>query len=152
MSNATLAGAGSTGVETADTLTANALVVGAGTKDIAITNTFMVEGTVTTISNVTGDVITLALGGTPAGYRLEAIVQGFVSTPHAPGWSIMGCARTTGAASAVIGTPGISGESDGLLTVAVAFIASGNNIIVRVTGENALTINWRASLKYISEE
>lgn len=154
MSNATLGGSGGGGsgdVVANGTLTDNALIIGDGSTTVQASNQLLAEGTAQTVGNVTADVITLDLGGSAAGYRLEAMVVGFESTtPAAPDFSIRGGARTTGAASAVIGTPTKEGEGDTLTETDVEFIASGNNLIVRVTGETGLTINWRASMRYIS--
>lgn len=152
MSNASLSIGRANGVETSDTLTANALMVGSGGKDIAITDTYLIEGTAQTVGAVTGDVITLNLGGTAAGYRLEAMVTSFeATTPAAPGYSVRASVRTDGTSATVIGVQTQEGEADGLTTVDANFVASGNNIILRVDGEAGLTIDWRASLRYISQ-
>ena len=152
MSNATLSADGVSGneVTTSDTLTANALVKGNGTKDIVVTDTFLLEGTGQTISNVTDDLITFALGGSAKAYRIEGKVIGFESTtPAGPGWSFFGCVRTDGASATVIGTPTIMGEQDTLTDTQMEIVASSGDIIIRVTGETSLTVDWACSMEYI---
>lgn len=154
MSNATLnspAGGGS-GVTTSDTLTAGALMVGSGGSAVAITNTFLAEGTGSTTGAVTDDLITLTLSGSATAYRFEIYVVGFEATgPGACGYSITGTVRTTGAAATVVGTPDKNTDEDAALAGADCnLVASSNTAIIRVTGVAALTINWRTSINYIN--
>lgn len=133
------------------TLTSNSIIIGQGTSVVAASDTFLLEGTGQTVGNVTADLITIALGASPAGYRMESFVIGFESTtPASPCYSLRGGSKTDGAAASVTGTPTKEGEMDSLTEVDVDFVASSGNIIVRVTGETGLTINWRASLRYVS--
>lgn len=152
MSNATLSGAGAAGVETNDTLTENALMVGAGGKDIAITNTFLVEGTGSTSGAVTDDLVTVTLSGSATAYRFEIYAVGFEATgPAAAGYSITGSIRTDGATATLVGTPDKNNDEDASLAAADCnLVVSGNTAIVRATGVAALDINWRTSVQYIS--
>jgi len=103
-----------------------------------------------TIGAVNDDVLTLDLGGTAGGYILEAEIIGFESSGPAIGWiKLVGGARTTGAASTVVGTTGKDiGCDTSLDGITAQYVASGNDIIVRVTGVVALTINWKVKLTY----
>lgn len=111
----------------------------------------IVEGTATTSGAVTGDLITLALGGTAATYTINALIAGFESTtPAGAGYKVLGIVRTDGATATVVGVPDVNGDEEAALTGADAnIVASGNNAIVRVTGVALLDINWVASAQFI---
>jgi len=108
-------------------------------------------GTGQTVGNVTADIITLAAGATPGVYTIEATVAGFESAgPTGAGYQLFGVVRTTGAAATIVSTITTNAKEEAALASADAtIVVSGNNIIVRVTGVVARTINWVASLKYI---
>jgi len=122
----------------------------AGTNTITISLDNANEGTTSTVGAVTGDVITIALGATPATYTLEARISGFESTtPAGCGYQIFGVVRTDGAAATLIGTPDVIVNEEAALTTADAdLVVSGNNAIFRVTGVAGLTVNWRGFSLY----
>lgn len=105
------------------------------------------KGTGQTIGAVTADLITIPLGATPTTYTIEAKVAGFeATTPAGNGYNLICVARTTGIASSVVGVEDKYVAEDAALAGCDAnFVASGNDIIVRVTGVAGLTINWAAS-------
>lgn len=117
--------------------------VGSGnTVTLRLTN--RLQGTGSTTGAVTADIITFSLGATPGVYAVEFRLSAFESTtPAGLGYSIFAAVRTTGAAASLIGTPDfIESEEAALVAADADIIASGNNIIVRVTGVAGLTINW----------
>jgi len=105
------------------------------------------EGTGSTVGAVTTDLITIALGATPTTYTIEAKVAGFESTtPAGCGYDIVCSARTTGAAATIINLQDkYNTEEAALVSCDANFVASGNNVILRVTGTAGLTVNWKAS-------
>lgn len=104
------------------------------------------EGTVTTVGNVTANVLTLALGGTPATFTFEARIAAFeATTPAGVGYQLFGVVRTTGAAATIIGTPDVISNEEAALTGAdIDFTAAGNTVSIVVEGVAGLTMNWRA--------
>lgn len=127
-------------------------VVGTGTSnevDVVITN--RLQGTGTTVGATTADLVTFDLGATPATYVVEANFAAFESTtPAGAGYSLFGTIRTTGAAASLVGTPDkINNENAALIPSNADIIASGNNLILRVTGTAALTVNWSTVGYYV---
>lgn len=119
------------------------------TVNVVLTN--RLQGTGSTSGAVDDDIITFNLGATPGTYQLQIDIVGFESsTPAGAGYQIIAAARTTGAAAFVIGSPDFTVNEDAALTTADAdVIASGNTIIVRVTGVALLNINWNAVATYV---
>lgn len=120
------------------------------TNTITFTQDTANEGTVTTIGAVTGDVITIALGATPATYAIEARISAFESTtPAGAGYQLFGSVRTTGAAAVLIGTPDfVVNEEAALVAADVDLVVAANNAIIRVTGVAGLTIHWKSFALY----
>lgn len=119
------------------------------TETILLTN--RLQGTTSTVGAANGDVITFSLGATPSSYKFFFNLTGFDAiTPSCGGYAIDATARTTGAAATVIQTP--DGDEDEDVAFANAdwtVVASGNNIILRVTGVAGLTISWSAVGYYV---
>lgn len=130
-------------------------VVGTGTSnevDIVLTNRMQGTGNTTGVGVTTVDLITFPLGLTPATFVIDANICAFnASTPAGAGYSIFGTVRTTGAAASLVGTPDkINNEDAAVVAAAVDIIVSGNNMIVRATGVNGLSINWSAVATYVT--
>lgn len=121
---------------------------GGNTLTVQLTN--RLQGNTTTVGAVTGNVVTFALGATPGTYAVEARISGFESiTPAGVGYSLFGSIRTTGAAATIVGTVDrINNEEAALVAATATMIASGNNLIIQVTGVAGLTINWSAVALY----
>jgi hypothetical protein len=119
-----------------------------GTNTITITIDGLSQGTGQTIGAVTADLITVNLGAIPTTYVFEAKVAGFEgTTPASAGYSLICVARTTGAASSIIGVQDkYVAESPALVPSDANFVAVGNTIVVRALGTAGLTVNWSASL------
>lgn len=107
-----------------------------------------VNGAITTVGAVNGNVITVPLGSIPGTYAIEARVASFnASTPAGAGYEIFGAVRTTGAAAVLVGSPDVIANEEAALAAADAdLIVSGNNAIIQVTGVAGLTIDWAATL------
>lgn len=108
------------------------------------------NGQIQTVGAVTGDAITLALGGAAAVYTLEARVAALESgTPAGAGFQIFGTVRTDGATATLVGVPDVVSNTEAALNATSAtIVVSGNNAIVQVTGDTGLTIDWEADLQY----
>jgi hypothetical protein len=115
-----------------------------GSQNHYVEFTNRLQGTTTTVGAVTGNLITFTLGATPGTYAVEVRISGFESTtPAGVGYSLFGSIRTTGAAASIIGTVDrINNEEAALAAATATMIASGNDLIVQVTGVAALSINW----------
>ena len=122
-----------------------------GLNILTIQTTNRLQGIVTTVGAVTGDAITFALGATPGSYSFEFNIAGFESTtPAGLAYTLTNGARTTGAAATILGTSDLIINREAALATATAdLIASGNNVIVRITGVAGLTLNWRVLGTYI---
>lgn len=109
-------------------------------------------GTVTTVGATSADVLTLALGNTASVYSLDILIEGFDSvTPAGVAYAITGGVRTTGSAATLIGSPMIDAfEESALGAASVSLIASGNNLLVSVTGVAGSTIAWKARVSYLN--
>ena len=106
--------------------------------------------TVTTVSNTTGNLITVALGATPATYQFQAQVKGFDSTtPAGVGYNVYGTFRTNGTTATLIGNQDIFNEDTALQDADAYFIASGNNAILQVLGQSTKTIVWVGAIQVI---
>lgn len=108
-------------------------------------------GAGSTVGAVTADLITLGLGAAAGAYHIVAQVVGFESTgPSGTAYWTLGAVKTTGVAATEIGTQQETYVEDAALAATdLDIVASGNNVIVRVTGVVGLTIDWRATLNYI---
>jgi len=123
-----------------------------GTNTITISLDNSQVDTGQTIGAVTDDICVLNLGATPATYTIEAKVAGFESTtPASAGYDLLCVARTTGAAASLVGFPDKFNREEAALAASTAdFVAVGNTIVIRVTGTAGLTINWRATISYVT--
>lgn len=107
-----------------------------------LTNRF--SGSATTVGATTADVITFALGATPASFFFNFTTAVFnASTPAAAGYDTYTTLITDGVTATVIGdTDAIVHESAALIATNAELVASGNNAIFRATGVAGLTIDW----------
>lgn len=107
-----------------------------------------VNGTGETIGAVTTDLITYAVPAN-SNVSFKARVQMFEATPAGGAIEINGSfSRAAGAPAADNVTVSLSSIlAATLATAAVAFVISGNNIVVRATGIALKTIEWHAEGK-----
>lgn len=123
---------------------------GSNTLTVQLTN--RLQGTTSTVGLTNSDIITFSLGATPAAFKFHFEVTAFESTtPAGLGYSIEASARTTGAAATIISTPDADEDEDVVLENEAdwSVVASGNNVILRVTGVTGFTLNWSAVGYYI---
>lgn len=116
---------------------------------IYLTNRRVDSGSVT--GAVTQDLFTQDLGGVPGTYNFQVYVTGYeATTPASCAYTVFGSARTDGATATIIVTQDIiSDEDPALLLADFQLVASGNNLIARVTGVAGLTINYKVLATYI---
>lgn len=129
-------------------------VVGTGVGnevDVVITNRIRGTGNTTGVGITTVDLYTFPLGATPGAYNFESKIVGYnASGPNATGFTIIGTVRTTGASGTLVSIPDETFIDDIALVAAdVDMVISGNNLIIRCTGINGLSINWNVLTTYI---
>jgi len=109
------------------------------------------EGSVTTTDATPTTLISFAAAATPVVYNFEARVAGFNTTDIAGGaYVVIAGARTTGAAATVFISPEFTVVEEANMAASdIDIVASGNNIIVQVTGIAGKTINWSGTLTYV---
>ena len=140
---------GSLTTNSANGITATANPNGSANMVINLTN--RLAGNTTTAGAVTGNVITFGLGASVASYRFSFDVVGRdTATGDTVGYTVFGSAKTSGAAASIVATPFIDNDEDAsLLAASINLIASGNNVILQVTGVAARTISFRAVGEYV---
>ena len=116
---------------------------GLNTLTVQLTNRLTGSGTSTNATPL--DLITFALSGSAAAYRLNFDVVGrHITTGDSVGYNVQGTIKTNGVAATLVETPYIDNDEDAFLIAAdISLLASGNNAILRVTGIPAvgITIN-----------
>lgn len=116
---------------------------GPGTIDLSVTST--ISGTATSVNGSTEDLITLALGASPACYRFTFNIAGRdTATNDCVGYSLEGTVKTDGAVAAVVASPFTDNDEDApLIAASIDLVASLNNAILQVTGVTAKTIVYK---------
>ena len=99
------------------------------------------------VGATTSDLVTLAAGATPGTYTFDIRGSAFESTtPAGAGFHIRGSARTTGAATSLIGSPDMITNKDAALAASnLDIVVSANNIIVQATGVAGLTTSFNTT-------
>jgi hypothetical protein len=117
--------------------------------EIALTNRLV--GTASSVNASVEDIITFTLGATDLVYRFWFYIAGRdTATGDGVGYTIEGSVRTDGAAATVISVPNQDNDEDASLILATAdLVASGNDIILQVTGVAGQTISYRAVGNYL---
>jgi hypothetical protein len=100
------------------------------------------------------DIITFALAsGTPTAYQFQfQIVGRDTGTGDSLGYTVFSAAKTDGTTSTIIETPYIDIDQDSSLIsggATATFIASGNNVILQVSGVMGHEITYKALGTYI---
>jgi hypothetical protein len=95
--------------------------------------------------------VTFALGGSARTFLFNFNVAGFESsTPASAGFNTYTTVRTDGATATIVDdTDAITHTDSALTSTKAEVIASGNNAILRVTGEAGLTVSWTTVGTYI---
>lgn len=117
--------------------------------EIVLTN--RLTGTATSTNASAEDLITFTLGATPLVYRFWFYISGRdTGTGDGLGYSVEGSAKTDGAVATIISVPNQDNDEDpSLVSATVSLIASGNDVILRVTGVTSQTISYKAVGYYI---
>lgn len=104
-----------------------------------------------TIGAVTADIITLALGAVATTRIVEAKIVGFNAiTPAGCAYNLICGVRTTGAAGTIINVQDkYNAEEAATAGCDANFVVVGNNLIVRVTGQVGLTIDWKVEAHWM---
>jgi hypothetical protein len=139
---------GSTTANNANGIRVVANPTGSNNEVVQLTN--RETGTTTTAGATSSNVLTLPLGAVPGVYTFDISIAGFnASTPAGCGFTIVGSARTTGAAATLVPTQAVDHFEEAALIGCTALLAvSGNNAVVTVTGVPLLNIDWNGVLNY----
>lgn len=118
------------------------------TLNVVLTN--RATGTVTTPADALTTIITLPLGATPATYMVYGNVQAFnSSTPAGGSYAFAGAVRTDGASATLISAAYHDEFEEAALALSDIFLnVSGNNALLQVQGDPALSINWNSLLEF----
>jgi hypothetical protein len=98
------------------------------------------------------DLITFPLSTAgAASYRFNLDVVGReTTTGDTVGYSVEGTAKTNGVTASMVATPFIDNDEDAsLITANIDLIASGNNVILRVSSAAGTTITYKAVGTYV---
>lgn len=125
---------------------------GSNTLTVQLTN--RITGSATVVGAVTGDVVTFPLSASPSVYRFNFLITGRctagTSSGEGLGYTVDGSIRTDGTTATIISTPDIDADEDASLTLAlIAASASGNNLVIVVTGVAGQTISYKAVGYYV---
>lgn len=130
---------------------ANGILSTGSSNVVTILLTNRLQGTSQTIGAVTSNIVTFSLGATPATYVIESNFCAFEpTTPAGAGYSVFGTVRTDGTTAFLVGTPDkITNEDTALIACDVAYVVSGNNVILQSLGATGLTIDWSVVGYYV---
>jgi len=119
--------------------------------EVSIYLTNRLQGAAPTAGHTTADLVTFNLGAVPGAYNFELKVIGFnASTPAASGFTVLGTMRTNGIAATLVAIPDETVVEDvAMIDCDVDMVASGNNLIIRVTGVSGLIIDWNVVATYV---
>lgn len=108
-------------------------------------------GTGQTIGAVTDDIISLPLGAVATTRIVEAKIVGFDAvTPSGCAYNLICGVRTTGLAGTIINVQDkYNAEEAATAGCDASFVVVGNNIVVRVTGQAGLTIDWKVEAHWM---
>ena len=123
---------------------------GAGdTLTVSLSNRLQATGS--TVGAVTADIITFALGATPAVFTFDFSIKGFSSaTSEGCGYTLVGSVKTDGASATLLPNQALDNFEEGAcVACTAAIVVSGNNAIIRVNGAAGLTIQWAATGTYV---
>lgn len=109
------------------------------------------EGSVTTSNATPTTLISFAAAGSATVYNFEARVTAFDATDVAGGaYVVIAGARTTGAATTILAANEFTViEEAAMVTSDIDVIATGNTVVVQVTGIAGKTIRWSGTLTYV---
>ena len=108
-------------------------------------------GTATTVGAVTADInVNIPIPNNSA-TNIRVNLAGYTSSNLAVGGEVIGLARNVAGTVSVIPAPDLTKNNDPTMAAwSATLIASGTNVVVRVTGVAGVTINWRAFIDIVS--
>lgn len=118
---------------------------------VTITLDNALQGTATSINASTEDLITFTLQAIPSSYRFQFEVAGRdIGTNDCVGYTMFGSAKTDGINATIVASPFVDNDEDNsLISASISLIASGNDVILQVTGVIGQTINYKCSGSYV---
>lgn len=116
---------------------------------IELTNRFV--GTGTSVNAAVVNLITFPLAATAASYRFQFETTGRDTVSgDGVGYTMFASARTNGAAATIVETPYTDVDEDAsLISANINLIASGNSVILQVTGVLGQTLVYKAVGSYL---
>ena len=110
-----------------------------------------IQNTTTTNNNTPTTITSFSLGTTPGVYTFDVNIAAFdVTDSLGIGYSIFGTERSDGKTAVIWGTPDkIVNEETGTSAADANIVASGNNVIIQITGITGKTINWNSISTYV---
>lgn len=113
--------------------------------------TNMLRGTGTTVNNGTADLVTFPLGATPSVFRFWFHIVGLANNGDGVGYLLEGSVKTDGATATIIQTQFLDDDEDNSLEpeCEMNIVVSGNNVIVRATGQTGFTISYTCLGQYL---
>ncbi len=116
---------------------------------VVLTNRLAGTGTSTNASVL--NLSTLTLGSSAGVYRFQFDISGRDTVSgDGIGYTVFASAKTNGVTGTIISTPFIDNDEDASLVAASAdFVASGNTVILQVTGVAGRTINYSSVGSYV---
>ncbi len=116
---------------------------------IILTNRLAGTGTSTNASVL--NLSTLTLGSSAGVYRFQFYISGRDTVSgDGIGYTVFASAKTNGVTATIISTPFVDNDEDASLVAASAdFVASGNTVILQVTGVAGRTINYSSVGTYV---
>jgi hypothetical protein len=122
-----------------------------GGQNLFVILTNRVFGVGTTVGASTITLITVPLGIALASYRFQVEVVGIDTVSgDSVGYTVFGSVKTDGVTASVVETPYTDVDQDpSLVDATIAFVSSGNNGLLQVTGVVGRTITYKAVGTYI---
>lgn len=121
----------------------------AGTNTQSVAFSGAATGSGSTIGALSDDLITYDLGGTALTALFTVRIAARENAGHnGSGYILEGAVKTNGIAATIIAASTASEYEDtALLGASVDAVASGNNLVIRVTGVAALTMTWNSFIQ-----
>lgn len=101
--------------------------------------------TTQTTDNTPKDLLTMSVSNTQVAH-CHAFVTGYASSTNAASYERIATVRASGGTTALIGSVSASHTAEDTAEWDATIVVSGDDVIVRVTGSNAVTIRWEVHL------
>ncbi len=120
--------------------------------DLVVQLTNRITGSATSINGSTVTLFTFALDAVPTSYRFDFNIVGRETTTNETlGYKLLATFKTNGSIATIIQTSWKDADEDLALSSGVVFIQSdgANNVLLRATGTEGKTINYKSVGTYI---